>query len=376
MAKRFATDAGFHVGNEALQLHGGYGYLKDFPIERYLRDLRVHQILEGTNEIMRVIIARRLLGPSNESTREILLERPGGLAARHAQPAAGAQRAVPSANVPALRPGAARLGRDPDVHALVVRGAGDRAFCAGGDVRAVYEARARDQRRPRAAPPFSFARNTGSSAASTVFPSPMSRCIDGITMGGGAGVSVNGALPRRDRAHPVRHARDRASACFPMSARRGSSTAARARSAFISASPARGSAPPTRSIAASPRISCRSERVEPMLTAALAGTRWQDGRRGRAQVEALLGAIRRPIRARRRSRRCEPAIDRCFAGDSVEAILDALAAETRMDRAMGGAETRAGAADEIADQSQDHVAPARARARHECRRGADARIPA
>ncbi len=61
MAKRLATDAGFHVVNEALQLHGGYGYLKDFPIERYLRDLRVHQILEGTNEIMRVIIARHLL---------------------------------------------------------------------------------------------------------------------------------------------------------------------------------------------------------------------------------------------------------------------------------------------------------------------------
>jgi hypothetical protein len=62
MAKRFATDAGFHICNEALQLFGGYGYLKDFPIERYLRDVRVHQILEGTNEIMRVIIARRLLG--------------------------------------------------------------------------------------------------------------------------------------------------------------------------------------------------------------------------------------------------------------------------------------------------------------------------
>jgi hypothetical protein len=66
MAKRLATDAGFHVCNEALQLFGGYGYLKDFPVERYLRDVRVHQILEGTNEIMRVIIARRLLGPSNE----------------------------------------------------------------------------------------------------------------------------------------------------------------------------------------------------------------------------------------------------------------------------------------------------------------------
>ncbi|MFO0995164.1 MAG: acyl-CoA dehydrogenase family protein [Alphaproteobacteria bacterium] len=61
MAKRFATDVGFRVCNEALQLHGGYGYLQDFPIERYLRDVRVHQILEGTNEIMRLIIARRLL---------------------------------------------------------------------------------------------------------------------------------------------------------------------------------------------------------------------------------------------------------------------------------------------------------------------------
>ena len=61
MAKRFATDACFDIVNAALQLHGGYGYLMDFPIERFLRDLRVHQILEGTNEIMRVIIARRML---------------------------------------------------------------------------------------------------------------------------------------------------------------------------------------------------------------------------------------------------------------------------------------------------------------------------
>ena len=62
MAKRLATDTGFKVCNDALQLFGGYGYLKDYPIERHLRDARVHQILEGTNEIMRVIIARRLLG--------------------------------------------------------------------------------------------------------------------------------------------------------------------------------------------------------------------------------------------------------------------------------------------------------------------------
>ena len=61
MAKRFATDAGFNVCNDALQLPGGYGYLGEFPLERLVRDARVHQILEGTNEIMRVIVSRKLL---------------------------------------------------------------------------------------------------------------------------------------------------------------------------------------------------------------------------------------------------------------------------------------------------------------------------
>lgn len=61
MAKRFATDVGFNVCNDALQLFGGYGYIKEYPMERHVRDTRVHQILEGTNEIMRVIVSRRLL---------------------------------------------------------------------------------------------------------------------------------------------------------------------------------------------------------------------------------------------------------------------------------------------------------------------------
>lgn len=61
MAKRFATDMGFQICLEAQQIHGGYGYLKDYPLERLVRDTRVHQILEGTNEIMRVIVARQLL---------------------------------------------------------------------------------------------------------------------------------------------------------------------------------------------------------------------------------------------------------------------------------------------------------------------------
>ncbi len=61
MAKRFATDVGFDVCNQAIQLHGGYGYIKEYPIERFMRDARVHQILEGTNEVMRMITARRVL---------------------------------------------------------------------------------------------------------------------------------------------------------------------------------------------------------------------------------------------------------------------------------------------------------------------------
>ena len=62
MAKKFATDAGFEIANSALQLHGGYGYLADYGLEKIVRDLRVHQILEGTNEIMRMIVARGLVG--------------------------------------------------------------------------------------------------------------------------------------------------------------------------------------------------------------------------------------------------------------------------------------------------------------------------
>ncbi len=62
MAKRIATDTGFEVANDALQIHGGYGYLADYGIEKIVRDLRVHQILEGTNEVMRMIVARGLVG--------------------------------------------------------------------------------------------------------------------------------------------------------------------------------------------------------------------------------------------------------------------------------------------------------------------------
>jgi hypothetical protein len=65
MAKKFVTDVSFNVANECLQLHGGYGYLCDYGIEKIVRDLRVHQILEGTNEIMRMIISRAIIEENN-----------------------------------------------------------------------------------------------------------------------------------------------------------------------------------------------------------------------------------------------------------------------------------------------------------------------
>jgi len=76
MAKRFATDAGFDVANRALQLHGGYGYLQDYGIEKVVRDLRVHQILEGTNEIMRLIVGREMLRPAGSASMRSVAKEP------------------------------------------------------------------------------------------------------------------------------------------------------------------------------------------------------------------------------------------------------------------------------------------------------------
>ena len=94
MAKRLVTDTGFEVANVALQLHGGYGYLADYGIEKIVRDLRVHQILEGTNEIMRLIIARALLRRLREPMTETNTAEssPASPAARAASPSTGRRR--------------------------------------------------------------------------------------------------------------------------------------------------------------------------------------------------------------------------------------------------------------------------------------------
>ena len=113
MAKRFATDTGFEVANKALQLHGGYGYLAEYGIEKIVRDLRVHQILEGTNEIMRVVIARSVVGmaerqgdaDASDAESEVIVDEAGRSGPHRAQPA----RAINALNHAMVRQIAAAL---------------------------------------------------------------------------------------------------------------------------------------------------------------------------------------------------------------------------------------------------------------------------
>ena len=187
MAKRLATDAGFEVCNEALQLHGGYGYLRDHAIERYLRDLRVHQILEGTNEIMRVIIARRLL---TEGLMPDFIEFgvAGALGRVHLN-SPSTFNALTRDMCIAFRAKLLEWADDPAIGAVAVSGEGDRAFCAGGDIRALYDShRAGDDTTH-----MFFWDEYRLDFAVHEFPKPYVALVDGIVMGGGVGISVHGS---------------------------------------------------------------------------------------------------------------------------------------------------------------------------------------
>ena len=136
MAKRFAADTGFKVCNEAMQLHGGYGYLRDFPIERFFRDARVHQILEGTNEVMRVIIARRLLtaqwyGEFKMSDALIVEHREYVSVLTFNNPPA---HTWTPESLQQLQQIVLELNTNPVNRALVLTGAGDKFFSAGADL--------------------------------------------------------------------------------------------------------------------------------------------------------------------------------------------------------------------------------------------------
>ena len=313
----FATDAGFRVCNEALQLFGGYGYLKDFPIERYLRDVRVHQILEGTNEIMRVIIARRLLGEPM-SDAEILLGRRGALAILTIN-RPKALNALTLDNYRRIDPALRAWAADPDVGAVVVTGAGDRAFCAGGDVRAVYEA-GRGVAGDPDFPAVFFREEYELIRRIHHFPKPYIAIIDGITMGGGAGMSVNGAY-RIATERTLFAMPETGIGLFPdVGATRFLNLCPGHVGRYLGLTGAR--------LDAAGALYCgfathfvESNRIEPVLQ------EFAVRRQGAGDfVEACLGrfAIEPPGGTLARLR---PAIDRCFAGHTVEAIIEALAAE-------------------------------------------------
>ena len=211
MAKRFATDAGFAVADRALQLHGGYGYLSEYGMEKIVRDLRVHQILEGTNEIMRLIIARGVVGRADE-------RRVGDGPRRPRSSASGAlghitlnrPKAINALTLGMVAAIAAALdawGDDPRSRTVLLDGAGERGLCAGGDIVALYHDGDAGRRPARAA--RSGARSTGSTRASRGYPKPYVAIMDGMVHGRRRRRLGARLPPDRHRALEVAHAGDR-----------------------------------------------------------------------------------------------------------------------------------------------------------------------
>jgi len=139
MAKRFGTDVGFEVANQALQLHGGYGYLSEYGIEKIVRDLRVHQILEGTNEIMRLIVSRKLIEGARMSTAAAIAgaeagpDRAARGGCRDSSASTGRRRSTPL-TLEMFRDVDKALDAfeaDPEVAVILLEGAGERGLCAG-----------------------------------------------------------------------------------------------------------------------------------------------------------------------------------------------------------------------------------------------------
>ncbi len=190
MAKLTATDSGFDVANRALQLHGGYGYLTEYGIEKLVRDLRVHQILEGTNEIMRVIISRKSTGVADMTTdtSTILTSDAGGLG-RIELNRPKLINALSLDMVAGIDDALRGWYDDDGVAFVLVTGRGDRGLCAGGDIKAVYtdivdgsDENARF-----------WNREYRMNAAIAEYPKPYVVVMNGITMGGGVGISAHGS---------------------------------------------------------------------------------------------------------------------------------------------------------------------------------------
>ena len=312
MAKRFATDAGFDVANQALQLHGGYGYLKDYPLERIVRDLRVHQILEGTNEIMRVIIARELFKPMSDA--EVLVRRRRRGRPPDPQPAGGAARAD-HRHVQAMTEALLTWRDDRRRQAVLIDHAGERGFCAGGDIRFLAESGARRTARRRGE--FFFTEYQ------------LNHLLFDLPQAGGRGDGRDhhgrrrrhlhaGRLSHRHRAHHLRHARDRHRPVSRTSAAAGTCRRLHGATGPVAGADRRA-AQGGRLRTAGHHHRCRRRRPTlPAFKAAIVADpdddREHPDRAGSRPRPAAIAAHRDDI-------------DRLFADDSVEAIFAALEAD-------------------------------------------------
>ncbi|MBV8118705.1 MAG: enoyl-CoA hydratase/isomerase family protein [Alphaproteobacteria bacterium] len=273
-----------------------------------------------------------------ENSEEILFGRAGGVATLTIN-RPQALNALTLTNYRRIAPALAAWAADPKVRVVVVSGAGGRAFCAGGDVRAVHEAGrgisdARDLTATFFREEYQLIRDIHR------FPKPYVAIIDGITMGGGVGISVNGAY-RVASERTLFAMPETGIGLFPdVGATRFLNRCPGWIGRYLGLSGARLKAADAFYCGFATHVVAQ-DRIEPLL-AALAGTGWRGGREF-AQVEALLGEHSTeigpaPIAA------LQPAIDRAFAADTIEAILDALAAEAVSggpDAAWAG-ETRTG----------------------------------
>ena len=269
---------------------------------------------------------------------EILLGRRGGLATLIIN-RPQALNALTLGNYRRFAPALRSWATDPSVHAVVVRGVGDRAFCAGGDVRAVYEA-GRGISGDPGLPAVFFREEYELIRCIHRFPKPYIAVIDGITMGGGAGISVNGgyriATERTLFAMP-----ETAIGLFPdVGATRFLNRCPGQVGRHLGLTGARLGAADALYCGFATHFVLHDRIAE--LVEALGRVGWETGD-GRARIDAVLADFAEkpgsaPLQALR------PVVDQCFAGGSVEAILDALAAEAAAGGVHAGwaAETRAG----------------------------------
>ena len=208
MAKRLVTDTAFKVANDALQLLGGYGYLADYGIEKIVRDLRVHQILEGTNEIMRVIVARALLAERAMTDVAIRIE---GRAGRITLTRPQALNALTHAMVARDRRRARRLGATTRRSRWCSSTPRARAPSAPAAT-SPRSTRAGRPRRLRLRPPLLGRRVPDERQDRPLSRSPYVALMQGFVMGGGVGVAGHGSHRVVGESAAGRHARMRRSA--------------------------------------------------------------------------------------------------------------------------------------------------------------------